>query len=77
MEDNRKTHNVIKLIFATGIVTSFVVISIMFGWEATRRSAEDVVKIKDKPEVSFDRCAQLKGKSLQDIDGKYLGCKIN
>lgn len=37
MENNNATNNLIKIILAIALAFSFVVNSIMFSWEATRR----------------------------------------
>ena len=63
-----------KIIIVVGIVFSFVVNSIMFGWEATRRNADEIVKINAK--VMVDRVeVQRKAKECVDAGGlpKYNG----
>ena len=57
-----------KIIIVVGIVFSFIVNSIMFGWEATRRNADDVVKINSKVGID-EQEVQRKAKECLDAGG--------
>ena len=70
----------IKIIFLVIFGTPFIIISIMFTWEATRRSADDVAKINQSHrEATFEKIQSC-------IDGggmpayyknQFRGCKKN
>ncbi len=57
-----------KTIIVVGVVFSFVINSIMFGWEATRRNADDVAKINSKVDIDKQE-VQRKAKECLDAGG--------
>ena len=69
-----------KIIITVGVVIAFVTNAIMFGWEATRRSADDLVKINQKDfsdEQLSKKCADEGGKTVENGYGRYYRCDFN
>ena len=73
-----------KTIIIASLCFSFIVNSIMFGWEATRRSAEDETKIMSAQSIKqllsqenqtlADMCLKANGKPEIGNDGR-MNCK--
>ena len=69
-----------KIIIVVGIVFSFSVNAIMFGWEATRRTADDLVKINNKEnntDILSKKCHDEGGKVVINGYGNYARCDYN
>lgn len=71
-----------KWIITSTLCASFLVNSIMFGWEATRRTADDVAKINTSQRIVVDSSSKeqacIDGGGMPDYyDGKFSDCKKN
>ena len=72
-----------KLIILVAISISFLLNSILFGWEATRRNADDVAKINQSYQYTGERVSLeekikscLDGGGLPNYDGgTFSDCK--
>ena len=69
-----------KIIITVSVCISFIVNSIMFGWELTRRTADDLVKINNQEnntDILSKKCHDEGGKVLTNGLNRYLRCDYN
>ena len=57
-----------KTIVVVGVMISFVINTIMFGWEATRKTADELVKITSVQTIDWIE-VQRKAKECVDAGG--------
>ena len=65
------------IIVVTALSLSFLVNTIMFTYEATRRSADDLVKIesvKVQDDTKARVCKEQGGETRYSLDGAFIGC---
>lgn len=79
------TNDTLKIIIVVTISLSFLINSVLFGWEATRRSAEDVATINNSKQIiNNDEDTSAKIQSCVDggglpnyHKGHFVDCKKN